>query len=333
MKFHIISAEDLSLRGGTLVEALEKIGVTHAPLGDAAKPVLQEPALILWTKNFNPNSIVSDQKLKTAAASGRLISVIVEKVSLPEELPKPPVIDLVSWRGSIRNPFFQDLRRFIEAASQKAPPPRPRGPVVRFLQRMCAGLTVGVIITFIIGFALNLLELQNNLCSINFYQPELSDFCGAYGLGGKPKEEERLAWEAREPGNCEALRAHIDLYGNTGELYARASAMLDARRIQQEEAWVADEQRLPLSQSISAAGSVTEEVAREEAISIAQSAGSATCSAFESGEFYRSTGFEIVAENWDCFSLRSGFHCGFDGKVICRHDRLNRSEREVCGSE
>ncbi|MEO9738073.1 MAG: hypothetical protein ABJO09_00045 [Hyphomicrobiales bacterium] len=330
MNYHIISSDASPARSQNIIDALSSLGFMLDP-DPEEQGVHPEPVVIFWSKNTTLNEVVLKTDLEALAGAGRLISVLVEKVSLPDELPKHPVVDLVGWRGSKQNPFFQDLRAYLEAASQKVAPPPPRGPVVRLVQRLCAGLTVGVIIAFAFGFALNLLELQNNLCSIGFNQPTLSDFCGKYGLGDKPTRDERVAWEAREPGSCDALRAHIDTFGETGTLHDRAAAMLDARRVTIDERWVKDVQRTIFSQSITSQVAPTEQAARLAALDSAQRVAEASCRAFSESDLYRYAGFDVQAESWDCLSLSDGHYCGFDGERLCNLERVVRTEVETCG--
>lgn len=330
MKVHLIEEEVSSKRAKKISETLRDLRFEIIDF-EIEPPRFREPVVLVWSKNGRGHHDITEQELDVLADAGRLISVLVEKTTLPENLPKHPVVDLSGWRGSPRNAFFQDFRNYLEAASQRTPPPPPRGPFVRFVQRMCAGLTIGVIIAFAFGFALNLLELQNNLCSINFNQPEVSDFCGAYGLGEKPTKEERLAWEGREPNSCEGLRAHIEKFGESGALFDRASAMLDARRTITSETWSPREQRSPFSQSINSNGFETEALAREDAIMQAATDAEASCSALGESDFFRTIGSSVEPLTWDCFIANGSHYCGFDGARTCELEQLEKTTTEICG--
>lgn len=332
MKYIAFTSANASEKIDRIERALESSGFERV-LPPKDVDVFDEPVVLFWSKDFGITDPKLIERLKATAAAERLISVLIEKTTLPEDLPKHPIVDLVNWRGSPRNAFFQDLRRNLEAAVQKEPPPRPAGPVFRLVQRMCAGLTVGVVLAFLFAFALNLLELQNNLCSINFVQPNVSDFCGEWGLGDKPTREERLAWEGREPGSCEALRAHIDRFGETGALHGLAADLLDARRIVVEEKWQGEAQSQIFSQSVSSDGAATPETAKAVAMEDAMRTAEASCSAFAESDFYRYVGFELEATEWDCFELSSGHYCGFDGQNTCELQRLVRTNTEVCGPQ
>ncbi|MEJ6399556.1 hypothetical protein [Yoonia sp. 208BN28-4] len=330
MKVHLVEDTTPSKQTAKIIHTLHDLRFEVVATSPEA-PRFREPAVLIWSKNGRGDHDISEQELATLAEAGRLISVLVEKTTLPETLPKHPVVDLSGWRGSPRNAFFEDFRNYLEAASQRTPPPPPRGPLVRFVQRMCAGLTIGVIIAFVFGFALNLLELQNNLCSINFNQPNVSDFCGKYGLGDKPTKEERLAWEGREPDSCEALRAHIEKFGETGAKFDRASAMLDARRILTTENWTPRQQQTPFSQSINSAGFESETLAREDALTQASTDAEVACGALGESDFFRITGSSVEPLTWDCFTASGSHYCGFDGTRTCELEQLERTTTEICG--
>lgn len=330
MKFHVIPAAGADSKANRVIEALADLGFQTQSQDDGVRP-FAEPVIIFWTKELDLAQEVDHKDLEACAQAGRLISVLVEKRSLPDTLPKHPVVDLVSWRGSPRNPFFQDLQCYLEAAVQQSPPPPPRGPMVRFVQRLSAGLTVGVVIAFIFGFALNLLELQNNLCSINFSQPNLSDFCGKYGLGDKPDHDQRVDWESREPHSCEAVRKFMDKYGSNSALHSQASEILSKKRIIVEEAWIADTQRTIFSQSITSQPATTEALAQQAALTQSLRIAEASCRAFAESDFYQFKGFDVQPEQWDCMDLRDGHYCGFDGFKVCNLERLERTNKEDCG--
>lgn len=330
MKLHLIHGPKSAQRIETLSGSLRRLNFRLIEPSEDV-PFFSEPVVLVWTKDFALGDRISQDELDALARAGRLVSVVVEKVTLPDTLPKHPVVDLTGWRGSPRNAFFQDFRSYLEAAYQRTPPPPPRGPLLRFLQRLFAGFTIGAIVAFVFGFALNLLGLQNNLCSINFSQPGVSDFCGKYGLGDKPTQDERIAWEGRDPTSCEALRTHIETYGDTGELFDRAAAMLDARRTATDETWSAVSQRTLFSQSVSVDGEATEELAQEAALKDAVRDAEAGCRSFAESDFYRFVAFKVSPDEWDCFTSSGQHYCGFDGVRTCELEQLNRTVTEKCG--
>ncbi len=204
-------------------------------------------------------------ELMDLADRGQLVSVLFNKVRLPGDLASHPVIDLINWRGASSNVFFQDLVASLDAASNQCPPPVLRGAQSLLRKQVVGGLTLMALLAMIFAFTMNVLAVQNNLCSINFIQPNISDVCGYLGLGGKPKEKERLAWEAISTRSCEALREHINEFSD-GAYSAEASELLDARKMIPEESWLTEFQTLTLFEPSSAQGYSTVEDAQKAAL-------------------------------------------------------------------
>ena len=309
--------EQLALQGFELVsQEPEEIVAPH-------------PVVLIWSRETDSAALALDPEVAALAQAGRLISVLVEKVKLPNTLPSHAVLDLVGWRGSPENAFFKDLVEALCAAALRKPPPRPRGPTGRLIRRLCGGLTVGVVLAFSVAVALNILELQNNLCSINFQQPHLSDFCGKWGLGNKPNREERLAWEAREPESCDALRQHMEQFPG-GALISLAADHLNAKTVEVDERWVADEVRWPYTASVPGDGTIDEATAKTVAMRAATQEAETICKAYAESDLYRFVSVTLQEPSWKCFELLSGHFCGFDAQQVCQLERLERTNREVC---
>ncbi|KMW60724.1 hypothetical protein AIOL_000888 [Candidatus Rhodobacter oscarellae] len=177
--------------------------------------------------------------------------------------------------------------------------------------------------------ALNILELQNNLCSINFQQPHLSDFCGKWGLGDKPERTERLAWEAREPNSCQALRRHMEQFPD-GALVGLAADHLNAKTLVVDERWVPDQVSWPYTASVPGDGAIDEATAKTKTMNAAAQEAETICKAYAESDLYRFKSVTLQEPKWECFELLSGHFCGFDTKQICQLERLERTNREVC---
>src|SRR4029453_67872 len=87
--------------------------------------------------------------------------------------------------------------------------------------------------------------VASGVCAIPGPQPGLSDSCGIFGLGGRPSKAERLAWEARPTGNCEALRKHISSFPD-GVFRTKAADLLTARKISYVNSWQPTKRTLTL---------------------------------------------------------------------------------------
>ena len=288
------------------------------------------PVLLFWSRKLDTGKVLDDPDIARLALNRQLVSVLIEKVPIPQALPHHTIVDLIGWRGSLRNPFFGDLVAALQAAETCTVPPRQRGPLIRLLQRACGGLTVFAVCAFLVAFFLNLLELQNNLCSINFSQPQISDFCGGWGLGGKPTKKERLDWEARPAGSCEALRKHIDAYPD-GALHGLAADMLAAQRTVTDEAFVVEDERYVFSWSIAADAAPSREAAQAHALVKGGHSAEEACKSFAASDYYKLLGTQLDGIEWSCFATNAGHFCGFDGYRICRLERLVKTGREVCG--
>ncbi|SEQ07666.1 hypothetical protein SAMN05428995_102521 [Loktanella sp. DSM 29012] len=286
--------------------------------------------LYVWTEEDLPNTASFDAATETLAFAKRLVSVRLGAGDLPNALPDHPQVDLSGWRGSIKDERFQCLVSMLRAADRQEMPAPTQSGWKHLIWKACGGLTATAVILFLLSIPFRVLELQNNLCSIGWPQPTLSDFCGEHGLGGKPKKEERIAWESREPGSCEALRSHIDRFPN-GALYARAAAALEARRVDINESWIPETSRNIFSQSFAPEGADTMIAAREGALASGRRWAEESCRAHEASDFYRFLSVDLEVEQWDCLSLRSGHYCGFDGYRICHFESLERTELETCG--
>jgi hypothetical protein len=94
-------------------------------------------------------------------------------------------------------------------------------------------LAGAVALAWTIGW--NLFGVQDQMCSVRFLQPHLSDRCGDLGLGNKPTGAERQAWEALPAGDCEALKGYQARFPSS-PLVPRAADALALRRPVREPA-------------------------------------------------------------------------------------------------
>ena len=299
------------------------------PASDATQKItLDRPCIAIWARDDLQDAFGQLDSLNEAARTRRLVSVLLEKTPLPASLAPHPVIDLVNWRGSTDNASFETLVTALSVAAKDCGPATIGGHASRRVQRLIGKVTVVAVIGFLFWAVMNVLAVQNNLCSIRFVQPHLSDMCGYFGLGGKPDREERLAWEARPAGSCEALRVHIDRF-QTGALRDVAADILNARRLVQDETWVADEQLLRLYVLI---GEVFPDLpsaqadARERTLAEAEQ----LCSGFAATDAYRLLSSGVSVETWSCDATTAGHVCGFDGMARCSLERAVRTIRETC---
>jgi hypothetical protein len=144
-----------------------------------------------------------------------LVPVLFDRIDvLPLGFGEIQALDLTRWRGDRRAADFQDLVGTIRAKLDSSPLPAPKGPAKRVARRLMWGSLSGTAMISAALIAFNTFGLAAKLCTLPAAQPGLSDGCGGLGLGGRPDRAERLAWEARTPGSCPALREHINRFPN-----------------------------------------------------------------------------------------------------------------------
>jgi hypothetical protein len=177
--------------------------------------------------------------------------------------------------------------------------------------------------------AFNTFGLAAKLCTLPAAQPGLSDGCGGLGLGGRPDRAERLAWEARTPGSCPALREHINRFPN-GAYRSEAADLLTARQTSIVETWEPASRTLALFEP---AGSPAKDdgAAQTRALQSAKSDAERLCRGFGAGSLYRYVSSSAVAEHWSCIKSAGGTECGFDGRAMCELSMSRRLEQEHCG--
>ena len=314
-----------------LAKALTAEGFSVAAPGslppslDTAKCVI-----VIWT-NASTGAAGTDIREIAAAAKARgaLVQVMMQKTRLPQDFKDMPYIDLGGWRGSPKNVFFRDLVAACRAKMDGTDTPKAKGPVRRTLLRAGALMSV-----FGLGFAffMNVISVQNQVCSVKWGQPGVSDVCGALGLGDKPKKKERLAWALIPPGDCDALREHVKDFKD-GAYRDDAADMISARRITQQEVWTPDEKMLALMVLQDGPGAPGPESARMETLSRASAEADSLCKGFAVTTAYKFVSARPDIREWDCVQHPSGHLCGGLGEAICNVEIRSILETETCGAD
>ncbi len=149
-------------------------------------------------------------------------------------------------------------------------------------------------------------------------------------LGDRPTSAERLAWEAREPGNCQALRAHVAAFPE-GVYHDDAANMISARQVTQDTVWTPSERRLALFVGQAETASKTEADARTEALGRGAAPAERQCRNFTATTLFRFTSAEPEAQVWNCEAMGGGIACGFEGLAVCQLEERRIQEEETCG--
>lgn len=259
-----------------------------------------------------------------------LVPVLIDRIGqLPLGFGEIQALDLTRWRGSPRDPFFQDLVATIRAKLANEPLPAARAPAKRLVRRAMWGSASGLAIVFSVLLLFNSFGLATQICTLPGPQPVLSDGCGSVGLGLRPTKAERLAWEARMPGSCDALREHITQFPD-GAYRSTAADLLTARSVTTEESWRPATRRLALFEP--AAGKPAKDEAAAQALAIERGTETAgrLCRDFGSGTLYRYESATAIAEKWSCDKLAAGTVCGFEGQAECELQERRQIEVEAC---
>lgn len=234
------------VRVGRLIEALRKSGVEvwtdhELPPGEPYRTVIARAldaaycVLVVWTRNSvgADNAFVLDEATH-GQQRGILVPVRMDRVQEPLGFAQLQSLDLVHWRGALKDPFFIDLLAAIEAKRVQGPAPRPHGPTARIRRRLLASSlgTSGVLAAALLIGSVDRGYVAT-ACGAQLAQPWMSDACGELGIGGRASRTERLAWEGREAGSCAALRTHIQQFPQ-GAHRDEAVALLTARVVTED---------------------------------------------------------------------------------------------------
>jgi hypothetical protein len=258
-----------------------------------------------------------------------LVPVRLDNVDPPLGFGELQTIDLAGWKGKSSDPFFQDLCAAVTAKLEGRPVPPAKGPMKRLVRRLTWS-SLGALGFGSLMFGFNLFSAQDQVCGISFLQPEISDACGSLGLGNRPTRKERIAWQGREQGSCEALRSHIKDFPE-GAYRNAAADLLTGRRVTQRETWAPATRRLALHMGDDATPSDNEIRAQSKALLRAQYPAERLCKGFAATTSFRFISAKPAAQHWNCSTVPGGVVCGFEGEALCELEERGFQETETCG--
>ncbi len=295
---------------------------------DAAKCVV-----VVWTReSVGPAGDFVREEAALAKRRGVLIPIRLDKVDPPLGFGELQVIDLTHWKGSPRDAFFQDLVAAVSAKLEGRSAPVAKAPMKRLMRHLTYSGFASAMVFGGLAFGFNLFRSQNHVCGIPLLQPRISDMCGALGLGDRPTERERIAWEHRESGSCAALRTHIERFPS-GAYRSEAASMLTARRVTQTEVWTPATRRLELIESQEDVPSINRVAAQTVALVRAQLRAERKCKAFAATTLFRFRSAKPDPQAWNCRPIAKGVECGFEGEAVCELDERRIKEFETCGQK
>jgi hypothetical protein len=311
---------DRCLPGGENWQALTEDAL------DSAKCVV-----VVWTQaSVGPAGDFVRDEARVGKQRNTLVPVRLDRVVPPLGFGEIQAIDLTRWKGSAKDPFFQDLIAAIRAKMEGRPVPAAKGPMKRLRQRLTYSTLASALVACVGAFGLNTFSVQDKVCSASILQPGMSDLCGAFAVGGRPTKSERLAWQARRPGNCEDLRNHLGRFPDGAHRF-QALSLLSDRHETQTEIWTPTVRPLSLSVSGGESGFANKDVAEAEALVRAQHQADDLCAGFGATTLYRFKSAKPEADHWECAAAGSGISCGFEGHAICQLEVRETKEEENCG--
>ena len=275
--------------------------------------------VVLWT----PSSVASQwvrEEAEIAKRRGVLFPVRFGEVQPPFGFGEVQCADFTSWSGSASDPAVIDLVEAIRARMEGRPAGPAEAPHKRLLRRAAIATATTSGALALMAFGLDAFGVQSRACAIS---PAASDTCGALGWGGRPTQEERLAWESRRDG-CDALRAHLARFPD-GALRVESQARLDA--VKRVDTWVAGSRELPGYVRQQEMPMATEAAATEDAIRQVEKEVRGLCTAASEQE--RLTDARATAVRTDCRTdPRGGTTCSASFTALCSLEQLRRVE--VC---
>ncbi len=188
---------------------------------------------------------------------------------------------------------------------------------------LCTGGLLGAAI----GFAANFMSVQESVCGIGGHG--VSDFCGRFGIGGRPTREERVDWAARPLGDCDALRGHVAAYP-TGAYRSEAADLLAAREESVTVQWTPEVRTLPLSMpgyDVTDTRETAQQETRERVIALARQ----QCEGFAITTRFRLRGTRTQLFEWDCETRSDGVACAWQGQAVCDLNVRVEKTVETCG--
>ncbi len=294
---------------------------------DAAKCVI-----VVWTQeSVGPGGDFVRDEAMQAKRRGILIPVMLDKVDPPLGFGEIQSIDLSHWKDNPRDPFFRDLCDAITAKLEGRPVPPAKAPMSRLVRRLAWSGFASMMGAGSITIGFNLFSVNDQMCTTSFFQPQISDLCGALGLSNRPTREERIAWENRERGSCVALRTHIEQFPQ-GFHRSEAADLLTARRITQTETWIPAIRELTLFVTHGGEAHADQSAAQAAATMRAQTRAGQLCKGFAATNTFRLISSASTLQVWHCNAVTGGIACGFEGDAVCEVEERHIVETENCGN-
>lgn len=287
---------------------------------DAAKCVI-----VVWSEaSVSPAGEFVHDEAGRAKRRGVLLPLCIDRVDAPIGFGETQTLNLVGWKGNDRDPRFADVRDAVQAIVAGGPRPTPKALGKR-LQLWAAATAACGIAAAVVGFVGDLAGLQNSLCRV----PGVRGVCSHFALGGVATPAEQASWDARTPGDCAALRAHLSRFPN-GALADEAARRLQASDTAIDPHWRRQERTVALAVPLGEPHFRTLDAAKSDALRRAAEEAAIACAPYGQLEQYRLAGASAVVRTWNCTALgdAASWTCGFRGDANC-HIEV-RVLHEIC---
>ncbi|MGZ3298149.1 MAG: hypothetical protein ACXU8O_03965 [Asticcacaulis sp.] len=200
----------------------------------------------------------------------------------------------------------------------------------RLFRRIAAAVTLTTVTSTAVAFFMNFWHFQDQICQVPLLQPGVADTCGAFSLGGRPTHEQRVAFEALPPGDCQALSQYRARY-ESSPLRSIVDSRLNDRHLSSQVSWSQRTVTLPLTHIAGDAASRTEDAARTQAIKDAAPEAQRLCDTLAVSGNFKISEVSVQAATWQCARTGGGYSCGFDGTSQCVTQQ--KIPVYVCGSK
>lgn len=334
-------SDDLN-RVAPLAQVLEQAGLSvwwdrRLAGGESWRGQIQEAltqakcVVVVWTHNsVGPAGDFVRDEASEAKSRGLLVPVKLDAVKPPLGFGEVQAIDLTKWKGSTKDPFFQDLLAAVQAKIDGRAVPPAKGPMERLRRRITYSSVATLLAAALGAFGSDSFHTQEKICGGSIIQPQISDLCGALGFGARATKQERIAWEQRKPGSCADLRTHVTRFPG-GAYSGAAMEILASRRVTETEVWANGERRLSLYQSQEGRATKVKTAAQTIAVENAISSAERLCKGFAAAGSFRFIASKVDPQKWNCAQTAHGYLCGFEGEAVCQLQERTLREEESCG--
>ena len=156
--------------------------------------------IVVWRhESVGPAGDFVREEAGQAKQRGVLVPVMLEKVAPPLGFGEIQAIDLIRWKRKPRDPFFQDLCAAVTAKLEGPRSTTRKGPYDSLGATPHLGQSGKRSRVWRFGARLQLVQRARPTVQRTVLQPQISDMCGALGLGNRATKAERVDGRVGRP--------------------------------------------------------------------------------------------------------------------------------------